>query len=124
MALTSEEAKRFISALLQACLNVVQQTELTGLGDSDTLVFTQPTIDFLPIGRDMNAGVYRVLSEKGASYLLKVKSGEFYAASCIVPRYLSDEGIESVVAALRTTTNGLWARAGEWTVLVYPYLEG
>ena len=82
------------------------------------------TIDFLPIGRDMNAGVYRVLSEKGAPYLLKVKSGEFYAASCIVPRYLSDEGIESVVAALRTTTNGLWARAGEWTVLVYPYLEG
>ena len=81
-------------------------------------------IDFLPIGRDLNAGVYRVVSEKGAPYLLKIKSGEFYAASCIVPRYLSDEGIESVVAALRTTTNGLWARAGEWTVLVYPYLEG
>jgi len=46
MALTSEEAKRFIAALLQACLNVVQQTELTGLGDSDTLVFTQQPIDF------------------------------------------------------------------------------
>ena len=46
MALTSEEAKRFIAALLQACLNVVQQTELTGLGNSDTLVFTQQPIDF------------------------------------------------------------------------------
>jgi len=46
MALRSEEAKRFIAALLQACLNVVQQTELTGLGDSDTLVFTQQPIDF------------------------------------------------------------------------------
>lgn len=82
------------------------------------------TIDYLPIGRDLNAGVYRVVTEKGDPYLLKVKSGEFYVASCIVPRYLSDQGIEPVVAALRSRADGLWARAGEWTVLVYPYLEG
>jgi spectinomycin phosphotransferase len=82
------------------------------------------TIDFLPIGRDLNAGVYRVLSEEGASYLLKAKSGEFYGASCTIPRYLSDQGIQSVVAPLRTSANGLWTRAGEWTVLVYPYIEG
>ena len=82
------------------------------------------TIDFLPIGRDLNAGVYRVLSEEGTSYLLKVKFGEFYAASCVVPGYLADQGIASVVAALPARTKGLWARAGEWTVLVYPYLEG
>ena len=68
--------------------------------------------------------MYRVVSEEGASCLLKVKSGEFYEASCIVPRYLSDRGIEAVVAPLRTSAKGLWARAGEWTVLVYPYLEG
>ena len=85
---------------------------------------TPAAIDFLPIGRDLNAGVYRVVSEEGAPYLLKAKSGEFYAASSIVPRYLSDQGIEPVVAALRTTAEGLWAQAGEWTVLVYPYLEG
>ncbi|HEY3115996.1 MAG TPA: aminoglycoside phosphotransferase family protein, partial [Chloroflexota bacterium] len=82
------------------------------------------TIDFLPIGRDLNAGVYRVLSENGTPYLLKIKSGEFYAASCVVPRYLYDQGIASVVAALPTKTKGFWARVGEWTVLVYPYLEG
>jgi spectinomycin phosphotransferase len=81
-------------------------------------------IDYLPIGRDLNAGVYRVVSEERAPYLLKVKAGEFYAASCIVPRYLSDHSIESVVAPLRTRTEGLWARAGEWTVLVYRYHEG
>ncbi|TMF10128.1 MAG: aminoglycoside phosphotransferase family protein, partial [Chloroflexi bacterium] len=82
------------------------------------------TIDFLPIGRDLNAGVYRVSSEEGARYLLKVKSGEFYVASCVVPRYLADQGIASVVAALPTRTKALWARVGESTVLVYPYLEG
>ena len=36
------------------------------------------TIDFLPLGQDMNAGVYRVLSEQGTPYLLKIKSGSFY----------------------------------------------
>jgi len=82
------------------------------------------TIDFLPIGRDMNAGVYRVVSETGVPYLLKAKSGEFYAASCVVPRYLHDQGVESVVAPLPTGADALWARAGEWTVVLYPFLEG
>src|ERR1700730_3230981 len=82
------------------------------------------TIDFLPLGQDTNAGVYRVLSEQGTPYFLKVKSGSFYAPSCLVPRYLCDQGIASVVAPLPTRTNALWAQAGEWTVMTYPYLEG
>ena len=105
------EEPRIAREMLRACLQ-----EEYGL--------VPATIDFLPIGRDINAGVYRVLSEKGAPYLLKIKSGEFYAASCIVPRYLSDHGIEPVIAALRTRTKGLWAPVAGWTVLVYPYLEG
>jgi spectinomycin phosphotransferase len=82
------------------------------------------TMDYLPIGRDMNAGVYRVVSEAGAPYLLKAKSGEFYAASCTVARYLHDQGIDSVVAPVPTKSDVLRSRAGERTVLVYPYLEG
>jgi spectinomycin phosphotransferase len=105
------EEPRIAREMLRACLQ-------------DEYGLAPATIDFLPIGRDLNAGVYRVVCEKGATYLLKVKSGEFYAASCIVPRYLHDQGIEPVVAALRTRTKGLWARTGVWTVLVYPYLEG
>ena len=105
------EEPRIAREMLRACLQ-----EQYGL--------IPVTIDFLPIGRDMNAGVYRVVSEKGVPYLVKVKAGEFYAASCVVPRYLADQGIESVVAALRTKPEALWARAGEWTVLMYPYLEG
>ena len=105
------EEPRIEPEMLRACLQ-----EQYGL--------VPAAIDFLPIGRDLNAGVYRIVSENGTPYLLKVKAGEFYAASCIVPRYLSDQGIGPVVAALRTRTQGLWARAGEWTVLVYPYLEG
>ena len=67
MALRSEEAKRFIAALLQACLNVVQQTELTGLGDSDTLVFTQQPIDFTdPATGDQFYGLVHVFVSRDA----------------------------------------------------------
>lgn len=67
MALTSEEAKRFIAALLQACLNVVQQTELTGLGDSDILVYTQQPIDFKhPATGDQFYGLVHVFVSQDA----------------------------------------------------------
>ena len=85
---------------------------------------TPAKIDFLPVGQDTNAGVYRVVSEQGPAYLLKIKSGLFYAPGCIVPRYLCDQGIASVVAPLPTKTKALWTQAGEWTVITYPYLEG
>ncbi|EFH84175.1 aminoglycoside phosphotransferase [Ktedonobacter racemifer DSM 44963] len=81
-------------------------------------------LDFLPLGLDYRAGVYRIVSEQGASYLLKVRSGTLYEPGCLVPAYLSDQGITSVVAPLPTRNHALWARREDWTVIVYPFLEG
>src|SRR5437870_6306267 len=105
------EEPRIERAMLRACLQ-----EQYGLAPV--------SVDFLPLGQDMNAGVYRVLSENGTAYLLKIKWGEFYPPSCLVPRYLNDQGIASVVAPLPTRAKGLWARDREWTAVVYPYLDG
>jgi spectinomycin phosphotransferase len=77
------------------------------------------TLDFLPLGLDYNAGVYRVVSEQGIAYLLKVKSGSLYEPSCLVPRYLSDQGITSVVAPIPTKNNTLWTRLENWTVCYF-----
>ena len=96
---------------LRACLR--EQYELTPV-----------SIDYLPLGMDMNAGVYRVVSQDGTAYLLKIKSGKFYTPSCLVSRYLYDQGITSVVAPLRTRSDALWAHAEQWTFAVYPYLDG
>jgi spectinomycin phosphotransferase len=82
------------------------------------------TLEFLPVGHDYNAGVYRVVSEQGTSYLLKVTSRPLYEPSYLVPRYLRDQGITSVVAPLPTRSNTLWTRLGAWRVIVYPFLEG
>jgi spectinomycin phosphotransferase len=82
------------------------------------------TLDFLPMGLDYKSWVYRVVSEQGASYLLKARTGPLYEPSCLVPSYLRDQSIASVVAPLPTKSNTLWTRAGAWTVIVYPFIEG
>ncbi len=82
------------------------------------------TLEFLPVGLDYQAGVYRVVSEQGTAYLLKVTSRPLYEPAYLVPRYLNDQGITSVVAPLPTRNNALWARAEDWTVIVYPFIAG
>jgi spectinomycin phosphotransferase len=81
-------------------------------------------LEFLPLGLDTRAGVYRVLSDHGTPYFLKAKSGPFYEPGCLVPRYLRDQGITAVVAPLPTKSNTLWTQVGEWKVIVYPFIAG
>src|SRR5205085_5559606 len=79
------------------------------------------TLEFLPVGKDYNAGVYRVVSEQSTAYLLKVTSRPLYEPGFFVPRYLNDQGITAVVAPVPTRSGALWTRAGDWTVIVYPF---
>src|SRR5579863_8613511 len=82
------------------------------------------TLDFLPLGLDYNAGVYRVVSEQGAAYLLKVNTRPLNEPSCLIPRYLNNQGITPVVAPIPTTSGALWTKLLDWTVIVYPFIEG
>src|SRR5438105_2047763 len=82
------------------------------------------TLEFLPLGHDYDAGVYRAVSERGMAYLLKVTSRPLYAPRCLVPRYLHDQGIASVVAPIRTRSGALWTVLSDWTVIVYPWISG
>ncbi len=82
------------------------------------------TLDFLPLGLDYNAGVYRVVSEQGTAYLLKVTSRPLYEPRCLVPRYLNDQGITSVVAPVPTRSGALWTKLVDWTVIVYSWISG
>ncbi|HEX8219322.1 MAG TPA: aminoglycoside phosphotransferase family protein [Chloroflexia bacterium] len=91
---------------------------------SDEYGLSRTTVAFLPLGLDTNAGVYRVADVEGSPYLLKVKSGRLYEPSCLVPRYLRDQGIAQVVAPLPTNRGALWAGVGQWTAMLYPFIEG
>ena len=82
------------------------------------------TLEFLPLGLDYDAGVYRVVNEQGTAYLLKVTARSLYEPSCLVPRYLRDQGITSVVALIPTRSGALWTKLTDWTVIVYPWISG
>src|SRR5579872_7089771 len=82
------------------------------------------TLAFLPLGRDYDAGVYRAVSKQGIAYLLKVTSRPLYEPRCLVPRYLNDQGILSVVAPIPTSSGALWTTLTDWTVIVYPWISG
>jgi spectinomycin phosphotransferase len=82
------------------------------------------TLAFLSLGHDYDAGVYRAVNERGTAYLLKVTSRPLYEPRCLVPRYLLDQGITSVVAPLPTRSGALWTKLAEWTVIVYPWISG
>ncbi len=81
-------------------------------------------IYFLPIGADTNAGVYRVRDDQGVTYFLKIKSVAIYPPSCLVSRFLADQGIDPVIAPIPTKTQALWTHVGDWTAVLYPYVEG
>ena len=101
---------------------IAEQQLRTCLQDQYDL--TPVTLEFLPVGHDYNAGVYRAVSEQGTAYLLKVTSRPLYEPRCLVPRYLNDQGITSVVAPIPTRSGALWTQLEEWTVIAYPFIEG
>jgi spectinomycin phosphotransferase len=78
-------------------------------------------VTFLPIGHDAAAWVYRATTA-GAEYFVKVRRSITNQASLVVPRYLIDNGVASVVAPISSRTGGLWATAGAYAVVVYPFV--
>src|SRR5437762_9743225 len=82
------------------------------------------TRTLLALGHDYDAGIYRVESEQGTAYALKATTRSLYEPRCLVPRYLHDQGIASVVAPLPTRSRALWTKLADWTVIVYPWTSG
>lgn len=80
-------------------------------------------IEFLPLGYDSYAGVYRVQAE-GQVYFLKVKSDTIGELGVRLPCYLKEQGIGQVIAPLPTLTQELWGKVDHFTLILYPFVEG
>lgn len=81
-------------------------------------------IEFLPLGYDFNAGVYRVRADSGQDYFLKARRNAAYEPGIHGAHYLRTQGMRQVVAPLPTVTGELWGQTGTYTLLLYPYIEG
>lgn len=79
-------------------------------------------IEFLPLGYDANAGVYRVQAQD-AAYFLKAKRDQVSPLSLRLPHYLKEHGIPEAVAPLPTVSQGLHATIDPFTLILYPFIE-
>jgi spectinomycin phosphotransferase len=60
---------------------------------------------FLPLGADVNTAVYRVSADTGTSYFLKLRRGVFDETSVVLPKWLSEQGIEHIIPPLTPRVN-------------------
>ncbi|MBN1875619.1 MAG: phosphotransferase [Anaerolineae bacterium] len=81
-------------------------------------------VAFLPIGADMNTAVYHVVADDGMLYFLKLRSGVFDETSVTLPKFLSERGIEQIIAPLMTRIGQLWATLDTFKVILYPFVKG
>jgi spectinomycin phosphotransferase len=102
--------------------NLTDEAIIACLRDSYSIPVTG--IEFLPVGNDATAWVYRVRTDDKNSYFLKVKAEDIYEPAVAVPCYLKVQGIEQVVAPLLTRTERLWERIDEFSLILYPFIEG
>jgi spectinomycin phosphotransferase len=83
------------------------------------------TLDFLPIGNDASAWVYRVQADESTRWFLKIRKGPVSEPSVAVPYFLKTAGIDTVVAPLPARSGQLWSPVDEtFTAILYPYIEG
>ncbi|GAB4201581.1 MAG: aminoglycoside O-phosphotransferase APH(9)-Ia [Roseiflexaceae bacterium] len=81
-------------------------------------------VEFLPLGQDSAAGVYRARAADGADYFLKLRRGPLNEPGLLVPRLLAERGVPHVLAPLPTAQGNAWAALEDFTLIVYPFVEG
>ena len=79
-------------------------------------------LNFFPSG-DLNAAAYRVLTEDGATYFLKLRKG-FEEIAVTVPIFLKSQGIEVVITPCETKSKQYWVDFGDYKIILYPFVEG
>jgi spectinomycin phosphotransferase len=80
-------------------------------------------LTFLPLGADQGTAVYRVVSEGGTAYFLKLRKG-FEEITVRVPLFLKSHGIGEIISPIETRSKRAWADFGEYKMILYPFIEG
>jgi spectinomycin phosphotransferase len=84
---------------------------------------TATSLTFLPIGADVGSVAYRVVSDNGTAYFLKLRK-TFMEISVTVPLFLKSQGIQEIIAPFETKSKQGWADFGEYKMILYPFIDG
>jgi spectinomycin phosphotransferase len=80
-------------------------------------------LTFLPVGADMGTVVYRLVTEDGAVYFLKLRKN-FDEIIVRVPIFLKSHGIREIIVPFETKLKKRWADFGEYKIILYPFIDG
>lgn len=81
-------------------------------------------LSFLPLGFDLNSAVFRAVAGDGTAYFVKLRRGAFDPICVTLPRLLSDRGVRQIIAPLPTRLGQLWSNVNDFTLIVYPFIDG
>lgn len=77
----------------------------------------------LPLGADIDARVYKAQAHDDSSYFIKLKRNHRTIAP-IIQQHLHDAEIPEIIPPIKTNNGQLTCSLGEFTVTVYPFIEG
>lgn len=80
--------------------------------------------EFLPLGANTRAAVYRAVTRDGTPYFVKLRRGTFDEMTVELPKFLSKQGIQQIIAPLETKNGRLRTELAEFKLIVYPFVEG
>jgi len=82
------------------------------------------TIEFLPLGADMNASVYKVQGKDNKSYFVKLKRNYRQDISIKIAWLLHESGLENIILPIKTVDGEGAAQLGGDMLIVYPFIQG
>lgn len=82
------------------------------------------TLTLLTLGADIDASVYKAQAHDNSTYFVKIKHGRRYDIGVIVQQLLHDAGIQEIISPLKTNNNQIIQYIGDFSLSVYPFIEG
>jgi spectinomycin phosphotransferase len=82
------------------------------------------TLVSLALGADREASIYKAQGNNQSCYFVKLKRGHNHDISSAILLLLYEAGIENMIPPLKTTKGQLNQRMDDFTLIVYPFVEG
>jgi len=81
-------------------------------------------VAFLPLGFGLSTAVYCAVADDKTAYFCKLRRDVFDFSAVELSKFLSEQGIAQIIPPLSTKSGQLWTELGEYTLIVYPFVEG
>jgi len=81
-------------------------------------------LEFLPLGFDPSSANYQAKTGTGERVFVKVRLGSVREGPLALARHLQALQVETLIPALATRSGSPWASTPEWSLAVFPYVEG